>query len=215
MEPRQTFEDFLRQHAPERAAELMVRFSAFHRLLSEINREINLISRKMPPEEYWTTHYLDSLLPATRIDFNEKRVLDFGTGGGLPGIPLAFWAPTSGVTLLDSKIKKINVLKNILNSLDLQNCLPFASRLEEFPRRSGRNQFDYIVCRSVRYEPVFGPHFARLLAPTGRVIFYKAHDETDLDGLPEPERLDLSHPAVGRRIIVIHRRKDFEIVQNS
>jgi 16S rRNA (guanine527-N7)-methyltransferase len=205
MEAKRVFHEFLQEHAPDRASELMVRFEEYHLQLTRVNREINLISRKMPEEEYWTVHYLDSLLPVTKFDFAGCRLLDFGTGGGLPGIPLALWEPGCEVTLLDSKLKKISALKKIVNLLDLHNCTPFASRLEEYPRPEVR--FNFVVCRSVRFEPAFRPHFVRMLTPAGRLLYYKAHDESDLADLPEAERFDLSHPAVGTRILVSYRRK--------
>jgi 16S rRNA (guanine527-N7)-methyltransferase len=206
MEAKRVFHDYLLEHAPDRASELMERFSEYHRLLIGTNREINMISRQMPEDYYWTVHYLDSLLPVSQFNFSGCRILDFGTGGGLPGIPLALYEPGCEVTLLDSKHKKINALKKIVNLLDLHNCTPFASRLEEYPRTDHASRFDYVVCRSVRFEPAFRPHLSRLLTPDGQLLFYKAHDESDLDNLRGGERFDFSHPAVGTRIVVAFRR---------
>jgi 16S rRNA (guanine527-N7)-methyltransferase len=84
MEAKQVFREFLQQHIPDRAALLLERFEAYHPVLSAPNRELNLISRQMPEDDYWTVHYLDSLLPVEHIDCANCRVLDFGSGGGLP-----------------------------------------------------------------------------------------------------------------------------------
>jgi 16S rRNA (guanine527-N7)-methyltransferase len=207
MEEKTAFVSFLKQLVPDVAEEMLGRFETFHAKLTAINREINLISRRMPEDDYWTVHYLDSLLPLQRISMEGKRVLDFGTGGGLPGIPIALMEPSSEVTLLDSKLKKINVLKNMVKSLDLKNCSAFASRIEEYIPKG--KPFDIIVCRSVRYESFYRTHLYRLLVPKGRVLFYKAQNTDDLVDLPNGERFDISHPAVGTRVLVCYTKKDF------
>ena len=68
----------------------------------------------MPLEEIWITHFYDSLLPHKLIDSKKKRILDFGTGGGLPGIPMAIVFPNMQVNLLDGTKKKIMVIDEMI-----------------------------------------------------------------------------------------------------
>ena len=78
----------------------------YFNLLCKANKNVNLISRKTPIQDYWTVHFLDSIIPTCLFDFAGKKILDLGTGGGLPGIPLKMLYPTSEMYLLDSIQKK-------------------------------------------------------------------------------------------------------------
>jgi len=103
---KEAFINFLKETFPDKHPELIKSFESYFNWIIEENRKINLISRQTDPEDIWTQHFLDSLLSVKHVNYSGKAILDFGTGGGLPGIPLAIAYPNASVTLLDSRKKK-------------------------------------------------------------------------------------------------------------
>ncbi len=202
------FEKLLKELFPEDFDYFMEYFEKYHQWLVEENQKINLISRKMDTEDYWTLHYLDSILPVGFVDFYEKKILDFGTGGGLPGIPIQILHQESEMTFLDSRQKKINSVANGVNALGLQNCDFIAGRIEELPR-SLDGEFDIIICRSVRILPSFKNKLLSLLGEGGRLILYKGRNLDDIDQFEDFEIHDVSLPEIGERNIVEIVKLDF------
>jgi 16S rRNA (guanine527-N7)-methyltransferase len=125
-------------------------FSMLYALYTEWNEKINLISRK-DIHRLYERHILYSLAIAKVIQFVPGTlVLDVGTGGGFPGIPLAILFPGSYFTLNDSIAKKIKVVNEISSALGLQNVSTLNSRAEE-----GKEKYDFIVSRAVTSFPQF------------------------------------------------------------
>ncbi len=118
--------------------------------LTEWNKKINLLSRK-DIENIRSRHIIGSLAFLFENILAEKcTIADVGTGGGLPGIPLAIMLPESAVTLIDSTRKKITAVENIILSLSLGNVKTVHGRAEELSRKPDyRNSFDYVVARAV------------------------------------------------------------------
>lgn len=125
-------------------------FAKLEALYKDWNQKINVVSRK-DIDELYLRHVLHSLGIAQIQTFNEgSQILDVGTGGGFPGIPLAILFPNVKFTLVDAIGKKIKVVDQVVEGLGLQNVKTYHSRVEEIP-----GQFDFIVSRAVAAMPTF------------------------------------------------------------
>ena len=150
MKNKNVFEDYIKKNFSARFQSIMETFEIYHSLLLEANDGINLVSRKTIEDDFWNLHYLDSILPSEVFDFDNKNVLDFGTGGGLPGIPLKIIFPKMKITFLDSRSKKINVVTEITKKMKFDGCYFSKKRLEDFNVDNLSEKFDFIVSRSVK-----------------------------------------------------------------
>ncbi len=136
--------DIILKYFPGLGMEQAERFAALGQLYEEWNAKINVISRK-DMEEFYLRHVLHSLSIAKVCGFDAgARVLDVGTGGGFPGIPLAIMFPEVRFTLADSIGKKIKVVADVAARLGLDNVEAINGRAEQIPGR-----FDYVVSRAV------------------------------------------------------------------
>lgn len=126
------------------------RCSQYHALLRDWNSKINLVSRKNE-ENLWKGHIALSLTMLCKVSFRPgSRILDLGTGGGFPGIPLAILLPDCSFTLLDSTQKKINAVQSMAADLGLTNVKTIWGRAEEVNAQPTMyRSFDAVVARSV------------------------------------------------------------------
>ncbi|MDA9322743.1 16S rRNA (guanine(527)-N(7))-methyltransferase RsmG [Flavobacteriaceae bacterium] len=125
-------------------------FISLEALYQDWNLKINVVSRK-DIEELYLRHVLHSLAIAKFISFNPgAQVLDVGTGGGFPGIPLAILFPETQFTLVDAIGKKIKVVQEVVDGLGLENVRAIHQRVEE-----DNNQYDFVVSRAVAAMPTF------------------------------------------------------------
>ena len=125
-------------------------FQKLELLYNDWNSKINVISRK-DIDELYTKHVLHSLAIAKIQKFEPGTfVLDVGTGGGFPGIPLAILFPDTRFYLIDVILKKINVVKAVAEALDLKNV-----KAEQLRAENVKGDFDFIVSRAVTNMPDF------------------------------------------------------------
>ncbi len=136
-------------------------FSRLLPLYSHWNSQINVISRK-DMDNFYTNHVLHSLSIAKIISFTPgTRILDVGTGGGFPGIPLAIMFPECQFFLLDSIEKKIKVVNEVAQALNLANVSTIRDRAENVTQ-----EFDFVVSRAVTALPVFMGWVKGRISPT-------------------------------------------------
>ena len=125
-------------------------FQQLETLYKDWNEKINVISRK-DIDEFYERHVLHSLGIAKIMEFADgTKVLDIGTGGGFPGIPLAILFPNVEFTLVDSIGKKITVVNAVAESLGLKNVKAYHERAEKI-----KDKFHFVVSRAVTQMPVF------------------------------------------------------------
>ena len=125
-------------------------FEALDNLYQDWNLKINVVSRK-DIDELYLRHVLHSLAIAKIIEFKAgTKILDVGTGGGFPGIPLAILFPECQFHLVDSIAKKIKVVQEVTNGLGLTNVKTTHDRVENV-----HDNYDFIVSRAVAAMPTF------------------------------------------------------------
>jgi len=136
--------DIILKYFPDLTENQVRQFSKLGDLYKEWNAQINVISRK-DIDELYLRHVLHSLGIAKVQPFNPKaNVLDIGTGGGFPGIPLAILFPETNFYLVDSIGKKIKVVKEVTTALGLKNV-----KAEQMRAENVKGEFDFIVSRAV------------------------------------------------------------------
>ena len=144
--------ELIYSHFPDLTERQRDQFAALFDLYSEWNAKINVISRK-DMESFYEKHVLHSLGIAKVYTFLPgQRVLDVGTGGGFPGIPLAILFPETQFHLVDSIGKKIKVVLAVADALGLENVRADHGRAEEF-----KGPYDFIVSRAVTQRQRFVP----------------------------------------------------------
>lgn len=142
-------EEILKQF-PNLTENQLLQFQKLEALYHDWNAKINVISRK-DIDELYTKHVLHSLAIAKIQPFNPGTyILDVGTGGGFPGIPLAILFPETRFYLIDVIAKKIKVVQAVVDALELQNV-----KAEQLRAEHAKGDYDFIISRAVTNMPDF------------------------------------------------------------
>ncbi|ARV10225.1 16S rRNA (guanine(527)-N(7))-methyltransferase RsmG [Winogradskyella sp. PC-19] len=142
--------ELILKYFPNLAEQQIEQFEALLPLYKDWNAKINVISRK-DIDELYLRHVLHSLAIAKVMPFSGgSSILDVGTGGGFPGVPLAILFPECQFHLVDSINKKLKVINGVAESLGLKNIRTTHSRVEAIDE-----QYDFIVSRAVTAMPEF------------------------------------------------------------
>lgn len=154
----------------------------FERYLKELlywNDKVNLISRT-DTANIFERHFLHSLTPLKYTDFPQKaRVLDIGTGGGFPGLPLAIVRPDMHVLLTDSINKKLKITEMFAQHTGLRHVTARTIRVEDLAKeKSYIGSFDIITARAVASMGTLIEWTHKLLKPNGKYVFLKGGDLT-------------------------------------
>ena len=144
--------DIILKYFPNLTERQREQFAALLPLYEEWNAQINVISRK-DMEHFYEHHVLHSLAIAKVMEFaSMTEVLDVGTGGGFPGVPLAIMFPDARFTLIDSIGKKIKVVNDVIDRLGLTNSKAMQIRAEQLD-----GEYDFVVSRAVTTLGEFVP----------------------------------------------------------
>ncbi|MCB0447126.1 MAG: 16S rRNA (guanine(527)-N(7))-methyltransferase RsmG [Gelidibacter sp.] len=142
--------ELLRYYFQDLTEEQIKQFDQLEDLYKDWNLKINVVSRK-DIDELYLRHVLHSLAIAKLISFKPNtKIMDVGTGGGFPGIPLAIMFPESNFHLVDSIAKKLKVVNEVVEGLGLTNVKTSHCRVEEI-----NDTYDFIVSRAVAAMPTF------------------------------------------------------------
>ena len=140
--------ELIKKYFPELTEQQTEQLAALDALYHDWNEKINVISRR-DIDNLYEHHVLHSMSIAKMINFRPgTRILDFGTGGGFPGIPLAILFPECQFKLIDGTGKKIRVAQEVCNAIGLKNCQPCHLRGEE-----EKGKYDFVVSRAVMPLP--------------------------------------------------------------
>lgn len=152
----------------------------FQHLYEEIilgNCQLNL-TRITESKDFWEKHIWDSLSGVISLDLNHQSlsVIDIGTGGGFPGIPVAVTFPSWTVTLLDSVEKKMIFLKNLLSKIQVENATVLMGRAEAIGQsKKYRETYDISLIRAVASSSICAEYGLPLLKLGGVAILYRGH----------------------------------------
>ncbi|MGF0040228.1 16S rRNA (guanine(527)-N(7))-methyltransferase RsmG [Peptoniphilaceae bacterium SGI.131] len=150
------------------------KFSSYYRLISEWNERTD-ITNIVEEKDVYIKHFLDSLLlHKSSLIKNESKLIDIGTGGGFPGIPLKLLDESLEVTLLDSLNKRIKFLNCVVEDLNLNRVYPIHARAEEYARdKDYREQYDIATSRAVADMRTLVEYCLAYVKPGGYFIAMK------------------------------------------
>lgn len=186
--------DLISQNFPDLTGEQLAQYAKLESLYKDWNSRINVISRK-DIDSLYVKHVLHSLGIAKVQPFLPlARVLDVGTGGGFPGIPLAIMFPETEFVLVDSIGKKIKVVEEVVQALGLKNVTAIHGRAEKV-----KGEFDFIVSRAVAHMDDFVKWVRKKVRRKSRhqlkngILYLKGGDlKEELKHFPSAKLFDLT-----------------------
>jgi len=187
--------ELILKYFPDLTETQIKQFSQLQNLYMEWNAQINIISRK-DMDNLYVKHVLHSLAIAKVITFSDgTKILDVGTGGGFPGIPLAILFPKVEFLLVDSIGKKIKVVNEVATSIGLKNLRAQHTRAEQVV-----GQFDFVVSRAVTKMKVFQQWVPKRISTKQNnilfngILYLKGGDLTEeLQGIKNVDLYDITN----------------------
>jgi len=195
---------------------------AFQELVYNKNMKINLVGPSSK-EDIMRRHILDSvglLRHKDKSKFDNCKIIDIGTGGGFPGIPLSIFLANTKIVLLEKTIKKTGFLKKAVESLSLENIEIVNGRAEEIARENKmRGSFDLVIARAVAKISILLEYSFPFCKINGKIIFYKSrkvYEEMKLSGdaintlggeIEDLIKVDVSGLEEFRAFLIINKKK--------
>ncbi|WP_202707896.1 16S rRNA (guanine(527)-N(7))-methyltransferase RsmG [Sporosalibacterium faouarense] len=216
----ETFVEGIKELELEFTEDQLNKFEKYKQLLKEWNEKINITAIK-DDKEIDIKHFLDSItvLKTGYIKGNEK-IIDIGTGGGFPGLPIKILYDDSQVVLLDSLNKRIKFLNEVINELELDNIRTIHGRAEDFGKdEEYREQFDVVVSRAVASLNILAEYclpfvkvggvFIAMKGPEINEEYEDAKKALDLLGGKLEEKFDIMLPFtdITHTLLVIKKTK--------
>lgn len=149
-----------------------LKLEKFKELVLFYNEKFNLTAIK-DDKEFYAKHFEDSLLPSKSVDFNNKKIMDIGSGAGFPGIPLAIYFPNSSFYLVEPTTKRANFLEIVKNELNLENVFVINKRVEDLKKDNSYKDFDLVVSRAVSELVILLELSIPYLKVGGKLVAYK------------------------------------------
>jgi 16S rRNA (guanine527-N7)-methyltransferase len=177
--------------------------------LIEWNRVINLTAI-VDPDEIVIKHFVDSLAALVTTDFTDKSlVLDVGSGGGFPGIPIKIMKSGVRLVLVEPVQKKCSFLNSVVGLLKLQDVSIFNGTIEQYAQWPLRQLIDTVVIRALKCEEI-QMHIPALLAPKGKVVLYRTcpinNEEMWEDFHLVDEKILMLPQGAGERVVSVIQR---------
>ena len=185
--------DIITKYFPDLDDLQLLRFQALDTIYRDWNAKVNLISRK-DIENLYERHVLHSLAIAKVLKFNPgAEILDIGTGGGFPGIPLSILIPDVKFHLIDGTMKKIKVVQDVIEKLELKNAKAQQVRAEELKKM----RYDFVVTRAVAElnqlriwgQRLFKTQHSHAL-PNGLIALKGGNVQQEIKALPKGEYVE-------------------------
>jgi len=180
--------------------------------LMKWNKTINLTAI-IDPKEIIIKHFVDSLAALVATNFPQNGVvLDVGSGGGFPGIPLKIVRSDMRLVLIEPVQKKCSFLNSVIGLLKLQDVSTFNDTIEQYAKSPIRHAIDIVVVRALKYQEI-RKHIPALLTSKGKVVLYRteAINKQEIgEGLHHVSETALILPqGSGNRVITVMERNSF------
>ena len=190
-------------------AEQFMRYLAH---LMEWNKTINLTAI-IDPKEIIIKHFVDSLAALVATSFPKNGVvLDVGSGGGFPGLPLKIVRSDMRLVLIEPVRKKCSFLNSVIGLLKLQDVSTFDGTIEQYVKRPIRHAIDMVVVRALKYEEI-RKHIPALLTSKGKVVLYRTEaikkQEIEEEFHLVSETALILPQGSGNRVITVMERNSF------
>ena len=183
MDNKKAFIDRMSQIDIVLGKEKIIQFEQFMDYMILWNDRVRLTSI-IEEDEIINKHFIDSLSVLKTNKFKDNiKILDLGTGGGFPGVPLKFYNQTFDLTMLDSRLKKIEYLENVIEKFNLLNTIAIHGRAEDYGNDIGyREKYDIVVSRAVAELSILAEFCLPFVKINGYFIAMKASNiEVELD----------------------------------